>query len=101
MGNSGAASSDFDGDGFSNIQEWINGTDPTNRSSYLRIAEAGDGSIGWRARTNGVYQVLATTAMGGRFTPAMLPVSTPTGGTGQATVPVGVSPRFFRIKLAP
>jgi hypothetical protein len=57
------ANEDPDGDGFSNLQEYLAGTNPTNSASGLRIigvaAQGGDVLITWRAgggRTNVVQR---------------------------------------------
>src|SRR5206468_3907316 len=54
------ASADTDGDGFSNYQEYIAGTNPTNRNSTLRITNVQPGAgpavtITWPSATNRFY----------------------------------------------
>jgi hypothetical protein len=56
-----AAEADPDGDGFSNMQEYLAGTDPTNSSSAMRItsirAEGDDLRVSWTVVSNRTYEV--------------------------------------------
>jgi hypothetical protein len=108
------ANGDYDGDGLSNLQEYLAGTDPTNSASALRITsilpEGDDLRITWSAVTNKTYVVqVATNSSDGSYTNAF---------TDLATVVVPAAPaitetnyldvgavtndwsRFYRIRLA-
>jgi hypothetical protein len=58
---------DSDGDGASNLQEWLAGTDPTDASSVLRteLIETAQGTrLTWNTQPGLVYQVQVTTDLG-------------------------------------
>jgi hypothetical protein len=58
---------DFDGDGMSNLAEYIAGTDPTNSLSYFKIesiAKTGAAIMTFQAVSNKTYSVLYTDALG-------------------------------------
>ena len=107
------ASADSDGDGFSNLQEYLAGTNPTNSASSLRITsivpQGNDLQITWSAVTNKSYLV--------QVGPSSLVGSVTNGFTNLGTVSVPATPaltttnyldvgavtngpaRFYRIKL--
>ena len=107
------ANADPDGDGLSNLQEFLAGTDPTNSASTLQItslqAQGNDVLITWSAVTSRTYAVeLATNTFDGSYTNAFnalatvavppSPAITSTNylDTGAATNGV---PRFYRVRL--
>ncbi|MGD0651918.1 MAG: thrombospondin type 3 repeat-containing protein [Verrucomicrobiia bacterium] len=107
------ADSDPDGDGMSNLQEYLVGTDPTNSASVFRITsilpEGNDILITWSAVTNKSYVVqVATNSFDGSYTNAFLdlatvavpaaPPITETNYLDVGAVTNGES-RFYRIKL--
>ena len=55
---------DFDGAGFTNVEEWLLGTDPTDPDSAFRILgiewQEGGAAVVWASATNRVYRVLST-----------------------------------------
>ncbi|MEI9863561.1 MAG: hypothetical protein WDN00_03200 [Limisphaerales bacterium] len=98
---------DFDGDSFSDLNEYLAGTSPTNALSLLRIKNfskiAPDGiTISWQSVSNRFYDVLMAT---GNITSAFSPVVT----NIVPTPPVNIlnlaspasSPVFFRIRTSP
>jgi len=107
------ANADSDGDGMSNLQEYLAGTDPTNSASAFRITsiipQGDDILITWTAVTNKSYIVQVTTnTLDGSFTNAFLDLATvavPAGPpiTGTNHLDVGAvtngESRFCRIKL--
>lgn len=55
------ANDDFDGDGYSNLQEFLLGSDPTDRTSNLRITSFGTTNIQWQAKGYEVYELYSST----------------------------------------
>lgn len=52
---------DFDGDGISNLKEFISGTNPTNAADALKITSITPTSLQWLARPYDLYEVQGTT----------------------------------------
>jgi glucose/arabinose dehydrogenase len=101
------ASVDADGDGFSNLQESLSGTDPTNAASALRInAIAPTGSdfvINYNAVANKNYELQFTEDL---LTSNWLGIATnPALATGSAQFTnigaAGFTNRFYRVRLLP
>jgi hypothetical protein len=107
------ANADPDGDGLSNLQEFLAGTDPTNSASTFRItsmqAQGNDVLITWSAVTGKTYAVeLATNTSDGSFTNAFsalatvavpaAPAITQTNYLDAGAVTNGVT-RFYRVRL--
>jgi PKD repeat protein len=108
-----APTADPDGDGFSNLQEFLAGTDPTNNVSSFRITSiVGTGDdvlIDWMTgigKTNAL-QATAGTADGSYSTNDFADIFTVTNATGLLTnyLDVGaatnVPSRFYRVRLVP
>ena len=103
------ASDDADGDGLSNLQEYLAGTDPTNRNSVLKIV-SGAPAVGtngfvlqWQSVNGKYYRIERGTNLldGTPFgflvrtnIPGVAPINTATD-----TTTVGNSPYFYRIRL--
>jgi hypothetical protein len=111
--NSADAGSDPDGDGLSNLQEYLAGTNPTNSASVFRItAIAREGNnirITWSTVTNRSYDVWAVSPTGGSYTNMFdpFPLSPPIAGTptnaywldlGGAT---NKPSRYYRVSVLP
>jgi T5SS/PEP-CTERM-associated repeat protein len=106
------AAGDWDGDGMSNLQEYLAGTDPTNSLSVLRITaiaqEGDDMRVTW-TMGNGKTNALQATAGddGGGFTNtfADLFIVTNTVGTATNYLDTGgatnAPSRFYRVRLVP
>ena len=104
-----AANFDFDGDGQTNDQERLAGTDPTNGNSALRLANfsrATDGAsftLTWQSTTGKTYNVESCTTLA---TPDWQVVGDPVMAAGPISslvVPTtpGESRRFFRVRVVP
>ena len=101
------ASADPDGDGFTNLQEFLAGTDPTSSTSALRITsiapDNGDYLVTFTSATNKLYRLERTDDLvAGVWTT----ITNNILGTGGA-IPItdvgaaAVSNRFYRARLLP
>ncbi len=61
------AGDDADGDGVSNLEEFLQGTNPTNSASVFAIAGPVTTSIQWMARAHHVYELQAASSITGSF----------------------------------
>lgn len=104
-----APGADPDGDGFTNEQERLAGTDPTNGTSALRLANfsrAADGtnfSVIWASTPGKTYQIQTSTSLlSNEWTTIGDPV-TASGPTASLTVPTNAVEirRFFRVSVVP
>jgi hypothetical protein len=94
------ANDDFDGDGFSNLTEYLLGSSPTNKTSNLRITSFNPTNIQWQAKGYEVYELYSSSNLS-TWTRAINPI-TPTNSTGTATSFTNGGPRqFFRIQKVP
>ena len=94
---------DPDGDGFTNLQEYLAGTDPWDANSLLKIIDlAGAGRvITWNSIPGRNYQVFATTNVNGAFT-ALSGTLTAFTNPMSFTNPAPVRPReFYRVLIVP
>jgi hypothetical protein len=94
------ADDDFDGDGFSNLQEFLLGSDPTGKPSNLRITFFGTTNVQWQAKGYEVYELYGSTNLVA-WTRVINPI-VPTNSVGPATGFTNGGPRqFFRIQKVP
>ena len=94
------ANDDFDGDGYSNLQEFLLGSDPTDRTSNLRITSFGTTNIQWQAKGYEVYELYSSTNLA-NWSRAINPI-TPTNSVGTATSFTNGGPRqVFRLQKVP
>ncbi len=91
---------DFDGDGYSNLREFLFGSDPTDRTSNLRITSFSTSNMQWQAKAYEVYEVYSSTNLK-NWQLQQNPL-TPTNSTGVATNLVNTNPKqFFRVMKVP
>src|ERR1700722_8669171 len=95
------AGDDFDGDGYSNLEEWRLGSDPTDKNSNLKITSFGTNNLQWQAKPYELYDLYSSTNLT-NWTLAINPL-TPTNNPGVATNFSNGGPKqFFRVsKVSP
>jgi alpha-tubulin suppressor-like RCC1 family protein len=101
------AQDDADGDGMSNLAEYLAGTDPRDAHSYLRINSLTlDGTNGvqvvWGSASNKLYSIERATALGGSgtFSPIVEHVlSTPPENAYWDSTATNSTAFFYRIKV--
>jgi hypothetical protein len=94
------AGDDADGDGYSNLQEYLCGSNPTNRASNLRITSIGTSAIQWQSKGYEVYEVLSSSNYTG-WIRAGSPV-VPTNSIASAPwLTNGTGRQFFRVSRVP
>jgi hypothetical protein len=94
------AADDADGDGYSNLQEYLFGSNPTDKASNLRITSFGTSAIQWQAKGYEVYELLCSSNFLS-WTRAISPV-VPTNSTATATCFTNGSPlQFYRVVKVP
>jgi hypothetical protein len=94
------AADDADGDGYSNLQEYLFGSNPTNKPSNLTITTFAPTTLQWQAKGYEVYELLGSTNLV-TWTRAASPL-VPTTTVGSATLFTNGGPRqFFRIQKVP
>ncbi|MCX6873672.1 MAG: Ig-like domain-containing protein [Verrucomicrobia bacterium] len=108
-GGAAARGADPDGDGFTNLQEFLFGTSPVAGNGTLVTSETvgGDLVLHWLQRSSGCsYLFQESLTMGaGEWSPSVIvpvlddPSGVPTGYERyKATIPIGVARKFFRVE---
>jgi hypothetical protein len=98
-------SGDFDGDGHSDLEEFLAGTDPTDEGSVLRVLTltavfSGDTTLVWSAVAGQAYQVEAKEAVAGGTWQAITGPIVAAGDTASAVDANAVgSARYYRVKV--
>lgn len=107
-GDLSGAQDDADGDGMSNLAEYLAGTDPRSATSYLRIISlttAGTNGIqiAWGSASNKLYSVLRTSALqtnGSAFTTIGQHIfATPPENTFLDSAATNAATFFYRIRV--
>ena len=98
-----ARSGDSDGDGSSDVNEIIAGTDPFDAASVLRITDLADGHrlVVWASVPGRRYQVLTTTNLAQSFAVAspLMPATGPSCSWSD-TYPTATN-KFYRVQVVP
>lgn len=103
----GAADSDWDHDGQSNLHEFLAGTNPTDPSSVFRITSVAPGVGGtlvlqWPSVSGRTYRVQYAGDLGSAFQDTSDSALAGTGGTLTKTVAIGAGARgFYRVRIVP
>src|SRR6266404_1063573 len=91
---------DYDGDGYTNLQEWLLGSNPADPASNLRITSFVTTNIQWQAKGYELYELYSSTNFN-NWTRAINPVL-PTNSAGSATPLTNGKPKqFFRVGKVP
>ena len=94
------ANDDFDGDGYTNLQEYLMGSSPVDANSNLRITSFGLDKLQWQAKPYELYEVEASSNVSpwaGSVSPAL-----PVGQIAAATNFNRAAGRlFFRVRKVP
>ena len=97
---------DADGDGFTNLQEFLFGTDPNSGTSQLATTEISGGNliIRWKQRTSGAtYTLKESSTLANPWADSAAPVSDDGSPAGdyqprKAEVTIGSGKLFFRVE---
>ncbi len=99
------ANADPDGDGLSNLQEFMAGTDPTNSTSIMRITSitrtGNVNTITWQSVGGKTYHLQSTDSLTGTFTDVAGSDITASGPSISTTDTTAVTGRFYRVRLVP
>jgi Tol biopolymer transport system component len=96
------AQDDADGDGMSNLQEFLAGTDPTSPASLLsleiqvQISSLNNVMLSWPAVPGKVYRVQSKDDLNNAVW-SEIPGATVVGLKGSCPIPAGPSTRFYRV----
>ncbi len=91
---------DYDGDGLTNLQEFLLGTNPTDKASNLHFTSMTASQLRWEAKAYEPYELQSSTNLTtwGRTFPVIIP----TTGTGVATLSsTNLAKQFFRLVKVP
>jgi len=93
---------DYDGDGYTNLQEWLLGSNPANATSNLRITSFTTTNIQWQAKGYEVYELCAVTNLNSNVWSRVINPVVPTNSVGAAGAFTNGGPRqFFRVRKVP
>lgn len=94
-----SAVADYDGDGKTNLQEFISGTSPTDGNSVLKITSVSPTTLQWNARAYELYEVQSSTNLSAW---TRLINQQPVAGVGLISLSPDASARkFYRVQRVP
>jgi hypothetical protein len=94
------ATDDYDGDGLTNLQEFLLGTNPTDKASNLHFSSISSSQLQWEATAYEPYELQTTT----NFTTwtRVYPINIPTTGLGSTSIDsTNLAKQFFRVIKVP
>lgn len=96
------AGDDKDGDGLTNLTEFLLGTVPVNAVSRLRVTSLTSSTLEWPASPYALYTVESSSdlATWSRFGNPIVP-TTSTGSASGNFVPAATTKKFYRVKFGP
>ncbi len=100
--NASDATLDNDGDGFSNLQEFLAGTNPndaTSRQIAVGVVTGINFQVTFSTASGRIYRVESSDSLSGSWSPVAVNVLG-TGGNLQMSFPVSGARRFFRVTAA-
>jgi type VI secretion system secreted protein Hcp len=100
--NANDANLDKDGDGLSNLNEYLAGTSANNPNSVLKATltytrGASNATLSWQSVAGKQYTILYSDTVGGSL--SALSTYTASNATSQITVPANLVSRFFRVRV--
>jgi hypothetical protein len=95
------ATNDFDGDGFSNFQEYLLGSNPTDSKSNLRILTLQTNSLAFQARPYENYELFASTNLTNWVRLPIGALPTTTNGTFTNLFATNAVKTFYRVGRVP
>lgn len=96
------ANGDLDGDGLTNYQEYLAGTQPQNFNSVFRVTKinlaTGQVRITWNSVAGKTYTISSASQVGGPYTPVR---TVPSAGNGEtyADFPASLARQFYRVAV--
>jgi hypothetical protein len=95
------AGEDWDGDGLSNLQEFLLGTSPVSAASRFRFTSAAPGRLQFQAKPYEVYELLASTNLQSWNVISAPIVPTTTNGSVPGPAMGNAPGQFFRVRKVP
>ena len=95
----GAAGTDSDGDGLTNVQEYTAGTNPTNAASFLKVdlTPGASTTLKFGAEPNKTYTIQYATQVSGPWLPLASVLAKSTSRVETVEDPVSAGSRFYRV----
>jgi len=92
----------YDGDGMSNVNEDIAGTNPLDANSVLRILSLANGNLlTWSSVSSKTYRVLATVNLGTNFAPISGVITASSSTANYLDAGATNAQKFYRVNFLP